>query len=108
MANAPSKEAILAKMKEIGAKELAAPVNREVKNTLLPDDVRLKRTKVRKSETDRFGATVWELKNGAKVIAKPTKHAADDVLAYFTSEGGTSIVTDGNVARIVMDPKVTE
>lgn len=94
MANAPSKEAILAKMKEIGAKELAAPVNREVKNTLLPDDVRLKRTKVRKSETDRFGATVWELKNGAKVIAMPTKHAADDVLAYFTSEGGTSIVSD--------------
>lgn len=91
---APTEEAIVAKMEQIAQSELAAPTNREVKTTLLPEDIKLKGSKVRKTETDRFGATVWTLKNGARVVVYPTKHRADDVLVYITSEGGTSTVSD--------------
>lgn len=49
---------------------------------------------ITKESKDIFGSTVWKLKNGAKVIVKPTDFVADQILMVATGEGGTNMVAD--------------
>ena len=58
--------------------------------------------KVVATETDKvYGATVWTLSNGAKVVAKPTDFKAGEILFAARAFGGTSTLPDslGNEIR---------
>lgn len=51
--------------------------------------------KIVKTEEDkRFGAQVWTLSNGAKVVVKPTEYKADQILMEANAMGGTSVIPD--------------
>ncbi len=52
----------------------------------------LKGSRVKKSSTDHFGATVWTLGNGARVVLLPTEYKADQIMMRATARGGLSLV----------------
>ena len=87
-------EAIIAKVR---AAELEANVEDVVIEPLIPADTKFKGSKVTKTETDKFGSTVWTLKNGAKVVVHPTDYKADQVLVKISSGGGTSVLGEDEV-----------
>ena len=47
---------------------------------------------------DDLGTTTWELSNGATVVLKPTTFKADEVWLSATSPGGTSLLSDDQLA----------
>ena len=47
---------------------------------------------------DDLGTTTWTLSNGASVVLKPTTFKADEVWLSATSPGGTSLLSDDQVA----------
>lgn len=87
-------EAVIAHVR--GA-ELEANVEDVVIEPLIAADAKLKGSKVTKTETDKFGSTVWTLKNGARVIIHPTDYKADQILVNISSEGGTSVLPENEV-----------
>ncbi len=87
-------ESIIAKVREA---ELEANVEDVVIEPLIPADAKLKGSKVTKTESDKFGSTVWTLKNGAKVVIHPTDYKADQVLVKISSGGGTSVLAADEV-----------
>ena len=80
-------EAVIAKVR--GA-EIEAPVDTTVKEPLIPEGTKLKGSKVKNVETDRFDATVWTLKNGVRVVVKPTDFKTDEIIVNIAAMGGTS------------------
>ena len=44
------------------------------------------------TENTTFGTTEWLLKNGVKVVFKPTKFKSDEILMSALSKGGTSLI----------------
>lgn len=64
------------------------------KKPLIPEGTVLKGSKIKKSTTDKFGATVWTLKNGATVVVYPTEFKANDVSFTAAKFGGTSTLAD--------------
>ncbi len=98
LVNAPEKEGtyiptvadIEAVIEKVRNAEIEAPVDNTVKEPLIPEGTKLKGSKVKKSETDRFGATVWTLKNGVKVVVKPTDFKADEITLSIDAMGGSS------------------
>ena len=72
--------------------EIAPMADDFVAEPLIPAKTKLKGSKVVKTETDQFGATVWTLKNGATVIVKPTDFKADEVLMQVIGKGGQSVL----------------
>lgn len=87
-------EAVIAKVRSA---ELEANVEEVAVQPLIPAGTKLKGSKVKKTETDKFGATVWTLKNGIKVVVKPTDFKADQILMKAASGGGTSVLADDDV-----------
>lgn len=72
--------------------EIAPMADDFVAEPLIPAKTKLKGSKVVKTETDQFGATIWTLKNGATVIVKPTDFKADEVLMQVIGKGGQSVL----------------
>lgn len=61
--------------------------------------------KVVKTETDKFGATLWTLSNGAKVLLKQTDFKADELLFSVNTTGGASLLTDATeIASVELLP----
>ncbi len=101
--NAPAKEnapvpteaEILAIRKKVAESEVKAYEDNIVKEPLIADLAALKGSPVKKTATDeRYGTTEWTLKNGVKIVVKPTKFKADEVRLVATAYGGVSILTD--------------
>lgn len=72
--------------------EIAPMADDFVAEPLISAKTKLKGSKVVKTETDQFGATIWTLKNGATVIVKPTDFKADEVLMQVVGKGGQSVL----------------
>ena len=89
----PTDEQILGTIAEVHAAEMEAVVDDFVAEPLIAPDTKLKGSKVVKTETDKFGATIWKLKNGATVIVKPTDFKADEVNMMVISKGGKSVLS---------------
>ena len=85
--------------------EIAPVTDDFVAEPLIPTKTKLKGSKVVKTETDQFGATVWTLKNGATVIVKPTDFKADEVLMQVIGKGGESVLAteDLMAAKVLSD-----
>jgi len=103
MVDAPEKEGTYptdAEMKtvieKVRAAELQAYVDNVVKQPLIPEDTKLNGSAVAKEETDKFGATVWTLANGVKIIVKQTDFKADELVISVSSRNGSSNVSDGD------------
>ncbi len=101
--NAPAKEGaavpteaeILAIRRKVAESEVTAYEDNVVKEPLIDETVVLKGSPVKKTVVDeRYGTTEWTLKNGVKIVVKPTKFKADEVRLQATAYGGLSILTD--------------
>ena len=105
--NAPKKEgvvnptveevkAIIAKVK---SSEIAPFQDNTVKEPLIANIDALKGSPVvaKKSKTNAtYGTTEWTLKNGIKVVVKPTQFKADEVQIHLVSQSGLSNLSDAD------------
>ena len=83
---------VLAKVK---AADIAPYADNTVKEPLIPADKKLKGSKVKKeSKNEALGATTWVLKNGLKVVVKPTTFKADEVKVSMQAHFGQSSLSD--------------
>ena len=103
VAQAPKKDGLVnpteAQLSEVLAKvkkaEIAPYADNTVKEPLIPANAKLKGSKVKKeSKNEALGTTTWELKNGLKVVVKPTAFKADEVKIHMSAHFGQSSLTD--------------
>lgn len=91
----PTAEEILAIREKVAGSEIAAYEDNVVKEPLIPADVVLAGSPVAKTSQDEvLGTTEWTLKNGVKVVVKPTTYKADEVILSAQSISGLSILSD--------------
>lgn len=95
----PTPEEITAMMKSIASLEIAAPVQEE-SNLVLVDPTTLKGSPVKKEKKGEFETTVWELKNGIKVILKPTDYKKDQVFFKMSNQGGESLIATEDLPSV--------
>lgn len=84
-------EAVIAK---VNAAELPRYEEEGEMKPLIPEDTKFKGSKVKKTTEDTFGNTVWTLKNGVKVVLKPTDFKADEITMRASTLGGQSLLAD--------------
>ena len=103
IANAPKKEGVvnpteadvLEVLKSVKASEIAPYKDNTVKEPLIANPAALKGSKVKNVATnDTLGTTEWTLKNGIKVVVKPTTFKADEVSIRMVAQSGVSNLTD--------------
>lgn len=93
----PSNEDILAIINKVRGEELKPYEDNVVKEPLIPEGTVLKGSPVAKTTTDKFGSTVWTLKNGIKVVVKTTDFKADELRISAKALGGTSLVANEDI-----------
>lgn len=103
----PTAEQIEETIAKVHAAELQADIEDFVIEPLIPAKTKLKGSKVTKTETDKFGATIWTLKNGAKVVVLPTDFKADEVTMQVISKGGKSVLADDEMLSADVLPDYT-
>lgn len=95
----PTLEQFTALMDRVGAENLEAYVD-NVKSEPLIASLPAP-GKIVKEETDKlFGATVWTLSNGAKVVVKPTDFRKNEILFKAQAMGGTSVLSDADLDNV--------
>ncbi len=101
--NAPKKEGVAnpteAQILEVMAKVKGSQIDpyqdNTVKEPLIAPNAKLKGSKVKKSGANAtLGTTEWTLKNGVKVVVKPTTFKADEVQIQMISQAGISCLSD--------------
>ena len=91
----PTEEEIKAVIAEVSAAELEAYADNTVKKPLIDPALKLKGSPVKATaENESLGFTEWTLKNGIKVVVRPSTLKADEVFVNATSKGGCSMLTD--------------
>jgi len=93
----PTVDELKAALESAKTAEIEAPVEEVVEQDLL-DPAALKGSKVKKTSTTIYGATEWKLKNGITVIALPTDYKKDQILFRINEFGGTSLISDEDIA----------
>ena len=89
----PTADELVAAMAAIDGTELQAYEENVVKEPLIANIDALKGSRVVKESVDpTYGTTEWRLKNGIRIIVKPTKFKADQVLFNAQSFGGLSLL----------------
>ena len=113
--NAPKREGLVnpteAQLLEVLAKVKAANIeayaDNTVKEPLIPADAKLKGSAVKKeSKNEALGTTTWELKNGLKVVVKPTTFKADEVKVTMLAHFGQSSLSDEQYWTSALLPSV--
>lgn len=82
----PAKEEMLSILNNAMNAEYEAYVDEVITDPLI--EKMPKKSKIKKEYKGKFGTTVMELSNGAKVIVKPTDYAADQIAFNAFSIGG--------------------
>ena len=94
----PTAEEILAIRDKVAASEVTAYEDNVVKEPLIAEGTVLKGSPVKKTAyNEDLGTTEWILKNGVKIIVKPTQLKADEVLLQVQADGGMSQLADTEV-----------
>ena len=96
----PTEEEILNVLKSVKTEELTAYVDKVSDEPLMKEVPQA--GKVVKEENGPFGATVWTLSNGIRVIIKTTDFKADQIMMRAFSPGGTSQFGVENPLQIQM------
>ena len=91
----PTNEDLLAIKAEVEASEIEPYVDNTVIEPLIASNVKLKGSKVAATATNEsLGYTEWTLKNGIKVVVRPSTLKADEVSINASAKGGCSMLTD--------------
>ena len=99
----PSEEELASLMKAVDAEEIEAFVD-NVKSEPLIASLPAPGKIVSTANDDRWGATVWTLSNGAKVVVKQTKFKEDEVIMRAVASGGWSAYKDLAASTVVTLP----
>ena len=94
----PTVEEVEAVIAAVNGAELQPYEDTGVKKPLIPEGTKLKGSKVKATSADAFGNTIWTLKNGVKVVLKPTDFKADEISMRATAMGGQSLIADEDMA----------
>ena len=94
----PTVEEVEAVIAAVNGAELQPYEDTGVKKPLIPEGTKLKGSKVKATSADAFGNTIWTLKNGVKVVLKPTDFKADEISMNATAMGGQSLIADEDMA----------
>ena len=94
----PTVEEVEAIIAAVNGAELQPYEDTGVKKPLIPEGTKLKGSKVKATSADAFGNTIWTLKNGVKVVLKPTDFKADEISMHATIMGGQSLLADEDMA----------
>ena len=101
LVHAPKKEGveiaseadIRAIIAEVESSDIAPYVDNSVSEPLISSELKLKGSKVKSiAHNDSLGFTEWTLKNGIKVVVRPSTLKADEVSINATSKGGKSML----------------
>lgn len=91
----PTEAELLAIREKVMNSELVAYEDNVVKEPLIPENIVLAGSPVVATREDvAYGTTEWTLKNGVKVIVKPTTFKADEVQVMAYALNGLSVLTD--------------
>ena len=91
----PTEAQLLEVLAKVKAADIAPYADNTVKEPLIPADAKLKGSQVKKeSKNEALGTTTWTLKNGLKVVVKPTTFKADEVEVYMSAHFGQSSLSD--------------
>ena len=93
--NIPTAEELKAIAAEVAASEIEPYKDDTVIKPLIDPAVKLKGSKVKATAyNESLGYTEWTLKNGIKVVVRPSTLKADEVSINATSKGGCSMLSD--------------
>ena len=91
----PDAEELLATMQKVAAADIAPFEDNTVAEPLIDGKTKLKGSAVKKtSANESLGTTEWTLKNGIRIVVKPTQFKADEVLFRADAAGGASVLSD--------------
>lgn len=100
----PTEEMVLTILKQVAAlpAEAVEPyADNTVIEPLVAPDAELMGSPVKKEvKNQKMGTIEWTLKNGSKIVVKPTTFKADEVLFFARGEGGSSMIADNDEAAI--------
>lgn len=93
----PTEAEILAVKAEVEASEIEPYKDNTVIEPLIDPAVKLKGSKVvATTENESLGFTEWTLKNGIKVVVRPSTLKADEVQIAALTKGGKSMLSDAD------------
>ena len=93
--NIPTEDELLAIIAEVEASEIESYSDNTVIEPLIDPTTKLNGSKVKAtSYNELLGFTEWTLKNGIKVIVRPSTLKADEVVINAASKGGCSMLND--------------
>lgn len=93
----PTEQQVLDIMRRVESEQIEAPVEEDVAQSLIADPSLLRGSKVKRTEPGMYGSTVWTLKNGIRVVLKPTDFEKGEVLLKAMAPEGTSSLPDSLV-----------
>ncbi len=103
----PTAEEILAIRAKVINSEIEAYADDTVKEPLIAENITLKGSPVKSTVVDeKLGTTEWTLKNGIKVVVKPTTLKADEVILNAKANGGLSLVEDNEFFMGALTPSL--
>lgn len=94
----PTKEQIAAVIDIVRDADISRNATAAITTDLMAG-LKIKGSKVAKTEQGLYGTTVWTLKNGVKVYVKPTDFAKDEVNIQTLTEGGKSLISDKDLVN---------
>ena len=93
--NIPTEEELLAIIAEVEASNVEPYNDNTVIEPLIDPTAKLKGSKIKTTTiNESLGFTEWTLKNGIKVIVRPSTLKADEVVINAASKGGCSMLND--------------
>ena len=91
----PTEAQLLEVLAKVKAADIAPYADNTVKEPLISESTQLKGSKVKKeAKNEALGTTTWTLKNGLKVVVKPTTFKADEVNVSMLGHFGQSSLSD--------------
>ena len=105
----PTEEEILAIRKKVMETAVEAYKDDGVKEPLIADEAALKGSPVKKeSKNEAYGTTEWTLKNGIKIVVKPSQFKADEIQLFAKAYGGSSVLSDEEIVYGEVMPLINQ
>ncbi len=98
----PTEAQVLEVIAAVKASEIEANAAEQAHEALL-DPSTLKGSVVKSESKGLYDSTIWELKNGVKVVVLPTELKKDEVLIRLWREGGESLIAQQDLASFELN-----
>lgn len=100
----PTEESLLAAYNKGKNAQVEAPKDEKIDRPLVEKQPTA--VAVLKETKDELGNTVWTLKNGAKVVIKPTDFRADEIMFSAIRDGGTNMLAADKLLSAAILPNI--